>query len=1148
MTQDLSRHLHGSLSSAAILAHISDPVVAMDWGGRVLFWNRAAETLYGRTAEEMLGKPLSTACRWEWERGEDEKAILDICRDSKGSGEAVHVLPDGRRIDIEYQACLLRDDAGNETGVIATLRDVTKRQFIGGVSAEITENMRDRAELRQRAALLDLANDAIFVTDLDGRVTYWNQGAERLYGWTAAEILGKDEREVLKASFPFPYKEVVEKLVREEHWEGEVTRHRRNGEPLIVSSRWSLLRDLHGTPVARLVINTDLTETKVAFDELRRAEAEARARAIELAAILDAIPGATFIAHDPECRTMTSSRAAYDLLRLPHGVNTSKSTREEERSATFRTIKDGRELLPEELPVQRAAATGQPVLNAELTIAFDDGTSRDILGNAVPLRNEAGAIRGAVGSFIDVTAHNFAVRTAREREAAVRTVLDCTTDFIFLKDPQGRYLAINPAAAAVAGKKPEDFVGTDDTAVFPPEVAERYMRQDREVIATGKTATYEDEILYHGELRQIQTVKNVCRDSEGRVVGVVGIGRDITESKQHEKRLATSESRYRSLVEASARIVWTADASGRQQSDSPEWCAFTGQTPEEVAEFGGRAAIHPDDRPHVEEAWNQHLQTGDPFEMEIRIRRHDGEYRTMLTRAVSVRDSAGNIVEWVGMHTDITEQRQAEETLHQSESRLRKLFESDLMGIGIPDRFGAFTEANDELLRITGYTREELNAGQVRWDAMTPPEYRALDAAHIEEAARRGSCTPYEKEYIRKDGRRVPILCGYALLEGSQDLYVGFVQDLTAQKQAEATLHEREQRFNALSENLPQLVWVTDGSGVNIYCNQRYLQYHGVSREDATGGFWADFVHPQDCTQALEKWEHSILTGSAFLTQFRLRRYDGAYRYFLARAVPVEGEAGQIDRWLGISTDIHDQKLVEETMRRTEKLATAGRLAASIAHEINNPLASVTNALYLAMQDHELKPATRQYLKLADQELARVAQVTTQTLRFHKQSTAPALASPAVLMDATLSVFSPRLESLGISVEREYRAEQKLYCFADELRQAFAHIISNSLDATLRGGRLRVRIREARSWKESETRGIRITIADTGTGIPADLRDRIFEAFVSTKEPAGTGLGLWVVEGIIRKHHGYIAVRSTTDVARHGTVLSLFLPFAGASE
>src|SRR5450631_3346291 len=188
------------------------------------------------------------------------------------------------------------------------------------------------------------------------------------------------------------------------------------------------------------------------------------------------------------------------------------------------------------------------------------------------------------------------------------------------------------------------------------------------------------------------------------------------------------------------------------------------------------------------------------------------------------------------------------------ETRIQKLIESDLLGICIPDRFGAFIEANDELLRMTGYTREDLEAGRVRWDIMTPPEYRELDVIHIAEAAQRGSCTPYEKEYIRKDGVRVPIMCGYALLEGSQDQYIGFVQDLSPQKRAEAALREREAQFRTMAESLPQLIWIADPNGVRIYCNQKYMRYVGVDSIEPLAHDWITTVHPEDQPSTLDAW------------------------------------------------------------------------------------------------------------------------------------------------------------------------------------------------------------------------------------------------------------------------------------------------------
>jgi PAS domain S-box-containing protein len=632
--------------------------------------------------------------------------------------------------------------------------------------------------------------------------------------------------------------------------------------------------------------------------------------------------------------------------------------------------------------------------------------------------------------------------------------------------------------------------------------------------------------------------------ADGKVLELRGTVRDITSRKLQEQQLALSEARYRSLVLASSRIVWTTTPDGRQIDEIPEWQAFTGQTQEQVIGFGWADAIHPDDREATMVAWQRAIATGESFQVEQRLRRHDGVYRIMEVRAVPSRDADGKIVEWVGMHVDVTEQKQAEKALRESQSRFQKLFEASLIGICFPDRFGAFHDGNDEFLRIVGYSRQDLRDGLVRWDKMTPPEYAELDAFHIAEAAAKGSCTPYEKEYFHKDGRRIPILCGYALLEGSDNEYIGFVMDMSAQKQAEEELRVREQRFRQLADSLPQLVWEADAAGQALFRNGRFEEYFGIPGGQRIGDEWPSYVHPEDRDVSIARYAHALATGEPYNNEYRLRRRDGVYRYFLARAVPIRNQDGAIDRWIGTATDIHEQKLAEDALRRSEKLATAGRLAASIAHEINNPLGAVTNLLYLALRDKQINDETRNYLALAEQELARVAHVTSQTLQFHRQNSAPALADLAQVMDSAFTLFAARFKFKGIHVARKYTTAKQLHCCGDELRQVFANLLSNALDATPQDGYVTIRIREAVSPSTGKP-GLRVTLADNGQGIPADLGRRVFEPFISTKEATGTGLGLWVTQGIVTKHRGNIRLRSSTRAPRNGTVFALFFPFEG---
>jgi signal transduction histidine kinase len=223
-------------------------------------------------------------------------------------------------------------------------------------------------------------------------------------------------------------------------------------------------------------------------------------------------------------------------------------------------------------------------------------------------------------------------------------------------------------------------------------------------------------------------------------------------------------------------------------------------------------------------------------------------------------------------------------------------------------------------------------------------------------------------------------------------------------------------------------------------------------------------------------------------------------------------------------------------------LAVVGRLASSIAHEINNPLESVTNLLYLARGNMEMEEV-QNYLALAEQEIRRVSIITTQTLRFHKQSTSRQTVTCEDLIAGVLLTSHARLLNAGILVEKRKRARNPVVCFEGEMRQVLNNLVSNAIDAMPHAGRLLLRSRDATQWKTGR-KGIVITIADTGCGISPEMRKHIFDAFFTTKGIGGTGLGLWISCEIIHRHEGTLRVRSSQQPGRSGTVFAIFLPYA----
>jgi signal transduction histidine kinase len=236
-----------------------------------------------------------------------------------------------------------------------------------------------------------------------------------------------------------------------------------------------------------------------------------------------------------------------------------------------------------------------------------------------------------------------------------------------------------------------------------------------------------------------------------------------------------------------------------------------------------------------------------------------------------------------------------------------------------------------------------------------------------------------------------------------------------------------------------------------------------------------------------------------------------------------------------------ERVIVEAALRKAEKLEVAGNLAASMAHEINNPLASVTNLLYLIGMSSTLQQS-KEYGEAASHELARVSEIVTHTLRFYRESVNPATVQITDVVDSALVMYQSRLKSAGIVVERDFRENSPVYAKAGELRHMVLNLIGNALEAIERDGTLKIRVSNTRELRNGARQGVRLTIADTGSGIHPAIRTRLFDPFVSTKGNTRTGLGLWMSSEIVRRHGGTIQVKSRVPPPYGGTVFSVFLP------
>lgn len=299
---------------------------------------------------------------------------------------------------------------------------------------------------------------------------------------------------------------------------------------------------------------------------------------------------------------------------------------------------------------------------------------------------------------------------------------------------------------------------------------------------------------------------------------------------------------------------------------------------------------------------------------------------------------------------------------------------------------------------------------------------------------------------------------------------------------------------------------------------------------------WVErYILPEDQPRVNAAIETSIRDTSIFELEHRVVRADGSVGWTFSRAVPILDADGRVTEWFGTAIDITGRKTAEDALLRSEKMASLGRMAATIAHEINNPLAAMANLLYLAGHTADLPPSAAGLLQTAEAELQRIAHITRQSLGFYRETVSAQPVAIDTLLDLSIDLLKGKVAARHATLEKQWRTRQQITVVPGELRQVFSNLLANSLDAVADNGTVKVRVSSGKGR-------VRVTIADNGKGIPEAVRPHIFEPLYTTRSRIGTGLGLWVVRQILDKHHGTIRMRSRTSGERMGTTFSVTLP------
>lgn len=558
-------------------------------------------------------------------------------------------------------------------------------------------------------------------------------------------------------------------------------------------------------------------------------------------------------------------------------------------------------------------------------------------------------------------------------------------------------------------------------------------------------------------------------------------------------------------------------------------------------------SIHPEDRARVDSAVREALSSRATYDEEMRAVWPDGSVHWVSSKGRAYFDERSRPIRMAGIAQDISNRKEAEQKLRQIEERFSKAFLNSPVAQAMTHlETGRFIDVNDAWQQLTGYSREEV-IGRTR-NELNIWASKKDSAEFVRVLAAAGWVLHAERLFLKKSGETfLGNISSQLMMVGNNAVALSTIIDMTERNRAQSERERLSEQRQLALDAAHMGWWRYDALTGEATWDERFREIFGVAGLGNSAEDIPAIVHPDDRASVLEKFSKAMDPANPvpYEAQYRLLRPDGTISWVLAYGktnFAGEGAARHPVEMVGTVQDVTERNRAQEALLRSEKLASLGRMAATIAHEINNPLSAVTNLVYLAEHETGVPSSVLHLLESAQQELRRVAHITSQSLGFFRDSSGPAMVSLASVFESALSLLRNKIDRKRASIRQEWETQVSIPAVANELRQVATNLIGNALDAIGTGGEIRIRARQHGTYC------VHIAISDNGAGILPQHRKRLFEPLFSTKSGVGTGLGLWVSRQIIEKHRGTIQVRSCTAGPRRGTTLLIRLPVSAEKD